>query len=135
VFHDFRPSSLPTATTGDHGLLSLIAAIRQQVPGVNGYVDLIYPGKSMKFETGRDLALAFDCFGLIDRSQSPRLGRVPFKRHFGALMTQARWRSRPVGSPLASIRSSRSSGVRVPLSDLALGFIKPFQFRRRFSGR
>jgi len=41
VFQDFRPSSLPTATTGDRGRLSLIAVISQQVPGVNGYVDLI----------------------------------------------------------------------------------------------
>jgi hypothetical protein len=42
-------------------------------------------------------------FGLIDRSHSPRLARVSFKRHFGALLTHALcaegetpdWRSPP----------------------------------------
>jgi len=36
LFQGFRPASLPTATTGDRGRLSLIATILQEVLGVSG---------------------------------------------------------------------------------------------------
>src|SRR5262249_57806276 len=36
AFRDFRPASLPTATTRDRGRLSLIATMRQEVLQLNG---------------------------------------------------------------------------------------------------
>src|SRR3954454_25296527 len=71
-------------------------------------------------------------FGRIDRSHSPRWPRVSFKRHFGALMTQALGAER--GSPDWRWPATSGSGplaLATPCAQVPGRYAEPSNFQSR----
>ena len=91
----------------------------------------IYPTEDV-FDLFDSERLVVARFGRIDRSHSPRLPRVSFKRHFGALMTQALCAER--GTPDWRGPATSGSGplaLATPCADVPGRYAGPSNFQSR----